>query len=56
MFSQCPYVMRDQVKDLIPNLMDIDAEGTQHSPTSFRELMAFAAVITVYLLVLSFSG
>ena len=56
MFSQCPYVMRDQVKNVVPHLMDIDAEGTQHRPTSFLELAIFAIAIGAYLLVLGVSS
>jgi len=56
MFSQYPYVMRDQVKDLVPNLMDIDSEGSQQNPTSFRELAIFTIAVGAYLLILSLSN
>ncbi len=50
------YVMHDQVRDLVPNLMRFDARGSRRLRGSFTELLVFALVMGTYLLALGLSN
>jgi len=56
MKTPSPYVMCDQVKDLVPSLMRLDVEGMPQRRGSFRELAVFAAVTIGYLVALGLTA
>lgn len=51
-----PYVMRDQVRDLVPTLMELDVQGTKRPRGTMTELAVFAAVMIGYLVVLGLTA
>ncbi len=55
MHNNAPYVMKDQVRDLIPNIMDFDVRRRRHKGRSFLELSIFGLATTAYLIVLAVS-
>ena len=57
MYNKAPYVMRDQVKNLVPNLMSIDVEGGRRRAAGPAiELAVFAATTLSFLLALSITA
>lgn len=56
MNMSCPYVMRDQVKNVVPSLMQLNVEGAQRRRGSFTELAIFASVTLGYLLMLGLTA
>lgn len=52
MNTSTPYVMRDQVKNVVPTLMNRDVTGSHRERTSFTELAIFAVVTLAYLVAL----
>lgn len=56
MKSHYRYFMRDQVKDLVPSLMQLDAAGSSGRRHSFTELAVFATVTLGYLAVLGITA
>ena len=46
------YIMRDQVRDLVPSLMDADILG-QRRPLPFLHLAVFAGVMLSYIAALT---
>lgn len=56
MYTHSHYVMRDQVKGVIPELMRFDSRGRRRLRGSFTELALFAGAITVYLVALGLSN
>ena len=56
MYPNKHYVMRDQVRGLIPELMQSDSRGIRRAGRSFAELLFFSAAIAVYLIALGLSN
>ena len=50
------YLMRDQVKGLIPELMQFDSRGSRRTRGSFTELLMFVGALTAYLAALAISS
>jgi len=50
------YLMRDQVKGLIPELMQFDSRGGRRMRGSFTELLLFVGALTTYLAALAISN
>ena len=50
------YVMHDQVRDLVPNLMRFDPRGSRRLRGSFTELILFTLALGAYLLALGLSN
>ena len=56
MSTQGNYIMREQVRNLIPSIMDSDiTKGSKRAETQLH-LIAVAVVTTVYLLTAAISG
>jgi hypothetical protein len=56
MYSHKHYVMHDQVRGLIPELMRTDARGIRRAGRSFAELLFFSGAISLYLIALGLSN
>lgn len=50
------YVMRDQVKYLVPELMRTDSRGEHRRQSSFTELLLFSLAVILYLTALGLSN
>jgi len=50
------YLMHDQVRDLVPDLMRFDARGSRRLRGSFTELLVFVLATGAYLLALGLSN
>jgi len=50
------YVMRDQVRGLIPEIMKTDTRGHRRENGSFTELMLFSLAVALYVLALGLSN
>ncbi len=50
------YLMHDQVRDLVPDLMRFDARGSRRLSGSFTELLVFVLATGAYLLALGLSN
>ena len=51
-----PYFMRDQVRNLVPSLMELNGQGARREPRRITELAVFAAVTLGYLVVLGLTA
>ena len=51
-----PYVMRDQVHNLVPSLMELSVQGVRKTRGSMTELAVFAAVTLGYLVLLGLTA
>ena len=56
MKSDSRYVMHDQVRGLVPDLMRFDAQGGRRLRNTFGELLLFALATFAYLLALGLSN
>ena len=56
MNPNCPYVMRDQVRNLIPSLMELSAQGVRKPRGTMTELAVFTAVTLCFLLALGLTA
>jgi hypothetical protein len=56
MYSHKHYVMRDQVKGLVPELMQSDVRGVRRAGRSFAELLFFSGAVAIYLIALGLSN
>ena len=56
MYKTRPYVMRDQVKDLVPSLMELNVQGMRRTRGRITELAIFAAVTLGYLVMLGLTA
>ena len=56
MYNNRPYVMRDQVKNLVPSLMELSVQGMRKPRGRITELAIFAAVTLGYLVVLGLTA
>ena len=56
MYTNRPYVMRDQVRDLVPSLMELSVQGVRKTRGRMTELAVFAAVTLGYLVVLGLTA
>lgn len=50
------YVMRDQVRELVPSIMEYDVTRDRHRSETPMHLLAVAVVTAVYLLAMAISG
>lgn len=56
MYIEKHYVMRDQVKELVPEIMKTDTRGHRRSNSSFTELAFFSLAVALYVLALGLSN
>lgn len=56
MTPNCPYVMRDQVHNLVPSLMELSVQGVRRPRGPMTELAVFTAVTLGFLLVLGLTA
>lgn len=52
MHATSPYIMRNQVKDLVPKLMNFDARKKRRQTGHFKELVIFLFAALGYLMAL----